>query len=72
MDAHDLIDIAPPGARPHRARPFRSNLLEASIAAGASVVAAGLTWWMLWFFDQSLSVAHGQLVAARLIEVALA
>jgi polar amino acid transport system permease protein len=72
VDAHDLIDIAPPGAGPRRTRPFRPNMIEASTALGASIMAAGLTWWMLWFFDQSLSVAHGQLVAARLIEGALA
>jgi polar amino acid transport system permease protein len=66
----DLIAVAPPGAR--RAVPFRGNLRTAIVFAAAAAATAGITWWMLWKFDQSLHVDTGHLVAARFIEVALA
>jgi polar amino acid transport system permease protein len=71
VDGSGLTGIAPPGARPRRAAPFQGNLLASSVTAAAAVGIAGLTWWMLWYFDRSLQVAHGQLVVARVIEVAL-
>jgi polar amino acid transport system permease protein len=68
----DLIDVVPPGARPRPAARFDGNLPAASLACVFSLVTAGVTWWSLWFFDQSLSVDGGRLVVARIVEVGLA
>ena len=72
MTGSDLIEVAPPGARPRRATPFEGNLVAASATAVGSVAIAGVTWWMLWYFDRSLHVAGTQLFVARAIEGALA
>jgi polar amino acid transport system permease protein len=72
VDQPELTAVVPPGAPPRRAAAFQNNLGTTATAAVLSVATAGVTWWMLWYFDQSLHVDGTQLVVARVIEVALA
>jgi polar amino acid transport system permease protein len=67
-----LVDLVPAGASTRRPVTFRGNLPAATVAAIASIAIAALTWWMLWYFDQSLHVAGGQQIVARIIELLLA
>jgi polar amino acid transport system permease protein len=72
VEGHDLIDVAPPGARPRPAVPFKGNLPLASVIAVCALGIVAVTWRMLWFFDQSLHVAGTQLTVARVLEGVLA
>jgi polar amino acid transport system permease protein len=72
VESHDLIEVAPPGARPRPAVPFSGNLPAAIVTALAALATTALTWWMLKYFDDSLGVDGTRLVIARVIEVALA
>src|SRR5437016_1502445 len=72
VDQPHLIDVVEPGAGRRRVPPFTGNTVAASLCAIAAVTAAGVTWWMLWYFDRSLHVEGGQAVAARVIEIVLA
>jgi polar amino acid transport system permease protein len=71
-DQPNLIDVVAPGASARRVAAFRGNTVTAVCFAVAAYATAALTWWMLWYFDQSLSVHGAQSVIARAIEVTLA
>jgi polar amino acid transport system permease protein len=51
---------------------FRGNTAAATAAAAFSVITAVLTWWSLWFFDQSLGIDGTGLTVARIFELAIA
>jgi polar amino acid transport system permease protein len=72
LSSQDLTSVAPPGARPRRAVPFKANLGPAATAAVASALTAIVTWWSIWFFDRSLAVDGARLTTTRLFEAAIA
>lgn len=72
MATRDLTSVAPPGARPRRAVQFSGNTRAATVAAIASVVVVALTWWALWYLDQSLHVTGARRVVSRAISLAIA
>ena len=73
MTSGTLIETtAVPGQALDRRRSFRAPVLKAVVwlVIGAAVTA--LLWWAIWFFDGTLDLAGGQLVAARIAEVVVA
>jgi polar amino acid transport system permease protein len=72
VDQPGLTAVVPPGAPPRRAAAFQGNLPLTAIAAVLSLAVAGVTWWMLWYFDQSLHVDGTLQIVARVIEIAIA
>ena len=65
--------LATPDVARHRALPaFRSVLPAAVGFAIAAVVAVGVEWWQLVFFDGTLHLRGTELLVCRAVEIALA
>jgi polar amino acid transport system permease protein len=63
--------VAVPGDARVR-RPFRPPIVEAVVWLALSVLAVGLLWWAIWFFDGTLGTSGWGLAVGRIVEVAVA
>jgi polar amino acid transport system permease protein len=73
MTSGTLVETtAVPGLIRDRRRSFRAPVTKAAVWLAIGVAVTALLWWAIWFFDGTLDLAGGQLVAARIAEVAVA
>jgi polar amino acid transport system permease protein len=67
-----LLEQAPPVATRRAVPIYRPRAWPSLVGLVAAVAITAFTWTRLWYFDDSLHVDGGQLVAARIIEGVLA
>ena len=73
MTSGTLVETtAVPGLIRDRRRSFRAPVTKAAVWLAIGTAVTALLWWAIWFFDGTLDLAGGQLVAARIAEIAVA